>query len=117
MTASADETSLSLKDYALQSMHEHSVAGAAIGTVENGQLSDIKYLGVESVNTRVPVDNKSVFQVGSVSKPVAAWAAMTLVRDGKLGLDEPVEPYLSRCLLYTSPSPRDLSTSRMPSSA
>jgi len=24
---------------------------------------------------------------------------------------------LSRCLLYTSPSPRDLSTSRMPSSA
>ena len=25
--------------------------------------------------------------------------------------------YLHRCLLYTSPSPRDLSTSRMPSSA
>ena len=25
--------------------------------------------------------------------------------------------YLSPCLLYTSPSPRDLSTSRMPSSA
>ena len=25
--------------------------------------------------------------------------------------------YLSHCLLYTSPSPRDLSTSRMPSSA
>ena len=25
--------------------------------------------------------------------------------------------YLSSCLLYTSPSPRDLSTSRMPSSA
>ena len=25
--------------------------------------------------------------------------------------------YTGRCLLYTSPSPRDLSTSRMPSSA
>ena len=25
--------------------------------------------------------------------------------------------YLNNCLLYTSPSPRDLSTSRMPSSA
>ena len=25
--------------------------------------------------------------------------------------------YICRCLLYTSPSPRDLSTSRMPSSA
>ena len=27
------------------------------------------------------------------------------------------EPLLRNCLLYTSPSPRDLSTSRMPSSA
>ena len=29
----------------------------------------------------------------------------------------PVDPYDRDCLLYTSPSPRDLSTSRMPSSA
>ena len=28
-----------------------------------------------------------------------------------------MESKLKRCLLYTSPSPRDLSTSRMPSSA
>ena len=28
-----------------------------------------------------------------------------------------VDPNLLTCLLYTSPSPRDLSTSRMPSSA
>ena len=32
------------------------------------------------------------------------------------GVGEP-EYYLGGCLLYTSPSPRDLSTSRMPSSA
>ena len=30
---------------------------------------------------------------------------------------EAVEKTLATCLLYTSPSPRDLSTSRMPSSA
>ena len=30
---------------------------------------------------------------------------------------EPIIEYLQSCLLYTSPSPRDLSTSRMPSSA
>jgi len=37
------------------------------------------------------------------------------------GLDQPLYKqyliYLWNCLLYTSPSPRDLSTSRMPSSA
>ena len=31
--------------------------------------------------------------------------------------DASVSSHLKSCLLYTSPSPRDLSTSRMPSSA
>ena len=35
----------------------------------------------------------------------------------KYALDRKYPVYLSTCLLYTSPSPRDLSTSRMPSSA
>ena len=33
------------------------------------------------------------------------------------GTQEPIDPVRHICLLYTSPSPRDLSTSRMPSSA
>eukprot|EP00829_Urostomides_striatus_P020338 TRINITY_DN8563_c0_g1_i1.p4 TRINITY_DN8563_c0_g1~~TRINITY_DN8563_c0_g1_i1.p4 ORF type:complete len:106 (-),score=40.70 TRINITY_DN8563_c0_g1_i1:10-294(-) len=36
---------------------------------------------------------------------------------GCLTLTPPLSICLSCCLLYTSPSPRDLSTSRMPSSA
>ena len=32
-------------------------------------------------------------------------------------MDDPINPDPRACLLYTSPSPRDLSTSRMPSSA
>ena len=36
--------------------------------------------------------------------------------DGRIGVED-AERIFSACLLYTSPSPRDLSTSRMPSSA
>ena len=35
----------------------------------------------------------------------------------EVGRRRPVRSLYQRCLLYTSPSPRDLSTSRMPSSA
>ena len=35
----------------------------------------------------------------------------------RLGKEKGNSKYLYTCLLYTSPSPRDLSTSRMPSSA
>ena len=49
-------------------------------------------------------------------KKMAAEAAMDWVKPGmKLGLG--TGSTANDCLLYTSPSPRDLSTSRMPSSA
>ena len=35
----------------------------------------------------------------------------------KAGFDQAISTVVDTCLLYTSPSPRDLSTSRMPSSA
>ena len=40
-----------------------------------------------------------------------------LVADLDQGLTQTIEVTYQICLLYTSPSPRDLSTSRMPSSA
>jgi len=48
------------------------------------------------------------FRIGSIRiTPALLW---------KL-LKRPADAIVSSCLLYTSPSPRDLSTSRMPSSA
>ena len=44
----------------------------------------------------------------------SAW----LYHDGKKNINSHIDGYsVCPCLLYTSPSPRDLSTSRMPSSA
>ena len=42
---------------------------------------------------------------------------MTIVTHGDDRIIEQITKQLNSCLLYTSPSPRDLSTSRMPSSA
>ena len=42
-------------------------------------------------------------------------SAITIGFGGSVGAEAPI--VLTGCLLYTSPSPRDLSTSRMPSSA
>lgn len=43
-----------------------------------------------------PVAADTLFQAASCSKTIAALAAMTLVRDGRLDLDAPVNGYLSR---------------------
>ena len=72
---------------------------------------------------------KSAFRISRGSKTTADVVTVKLTRNGVQGWGECV-PYarygetvesvieqLQSCLLYTSPSPRDLSTSRMPSSA
>ena len=48
---------------------------------------------------------------------LAAQAGVTLLEVGPIHMRRWVSQMHAGCLLYTSPSPRDLSTSRMPSSA
>ena len=89
--------------------------------------------GKESVNATLPVSLTMIRQIrdyydrtgyhvgykpaGGISKAKDALTYLALMKE-ELG-DRWLQPDLFRfgCLLYTSPSPRDLSTSRMPSSA
>jgi len=50
--------------------------------------------GVKDVETGEPVNTATLFQAASISKPVAAMAALRLVEDGLLELDTPVNQYL-----------------------
>ena len=43
---------------------------------------------------RVPVAPDTIFRISSVTKPVAAVAALTLVDDGTVALDDPVDDLL-----------------------
>src|SRR5205807_10028262 len=46
--------------------------------------------GVTEPGGTVPVSPKTLFQAGSISKPVAAAGMLALVQEGKLSLDEDV---------------------------
>ena len=62
---------------------------------------------------RAPSDS-SVVVASQVFSPTGITTDFTFASGYTIGY---LELYLNGCLLYTSPSPRDLSTSRMPSSA
>ena len=55
--------------------------------------------------------------IGKMLSDKAAAKGKALKVEGITGIDESITADAAPCLLYTSPSPRDLSTSRMPSSA
>ena len=53
----------------------------------------------------------------ALNKPTSGAINLTYSEDGRLTIQSPFEGEFMTCLLYTSPSPRDRTRSRMPSSA
>lgn len=74
-------------------MARHKVPGVVLGIVCEGR-EFMKGFGVTSVRHPLPVDEKTLFQIGSTTKTFTATAVMRLVESGKLALDDPIRTYL-----------------------
>ena len=51
-------------------------------------------MGYRDLASKTPMTADTIFAIASMTKPVTCIAAMTLVEEGKLGLDDLVEKYL-----------------------
>src|SRR5712671_5185185 len=61
---------------------------------QHGKPVYFESLGVRNVATKLPMTADTIFRLYSMSKPVTSVAAMMLVEEGKLSLDDPVSKYL-----------------------
>jgi CubicO group peptidase (beta-lactamase class C family) len=71
-------------------MEIYRVPGLSIAVIDNFQIVWAKAYGVTEAGLTTPVTPQTLFQAGSISKPVAATGALYLVEQGKLSLDEDV---------------------------
>src|SRR6202046_2884614 len=75
-------------------MAEFHVPGVSIAVIHNGTIEWARGFGAERVGGPA-VSADTIFQAGSISKPVAAMAALRLVQEGKLTLDADVNTELT----------------------
>lgn len=80
------------------------VPGVAIAVVERGQLAWSKSFGVKNILTRDPVDENTLFEAASMTKPVFAYVVMRLVDEKRLDLDKPLVAYLRPTNLGKDPN-------------
>ena len=83
-------------------LNDFIVPGAALAIIENGEVILQKGYGYADIEKGIRVHSKTGFNIGSISKTVAAWGIMKLVQEGKIELDAPAEKYLSRWQLPES---------------
>jgi|CZKL01.1.fsa_nt_gi CubicO group peptidase (beta-lactamase class C family) len=83
-------------------MKELNVPGVSIAVIHNGSIEWARGFGVRSLGGP-PVTADTMFQAGSISKPLAAMAALRLVQQNKLSLDADINTYLTSWKLPTDP--------------
>ena len=69
------------------------VPGVAVGILEDG-VETVETFGVTSIDHPLPVDEHTLFQIGSTTKTFTATLLMQDVEAGRLDLDAPVRRYL-----------------------
>jgi CubicO group peptidase (beta-lactamase class C family) len=69
-------------------MAHHKVSGLGVAVLNDGTLAWARGYGVLRAGTKTAVTSHSRFQAASISKPVTALAALRLVQQGKLSLDQ-----------------------------
>ncbi len=78
----------------IERMKFHKVPGASIAVVKDGKIAWAQGYGISNTNNGSEVTVSTLFQAGSISKPLAALSALKLVEEGLIDLDKDVNTYL-----------------------
>ena len=98
------EPSAALPRWSLaERMAYHHVPGVAIAILEDGKVVQTFGFGTRAAGSQEPVDADTLFNVGSVSKILAAATALRLVAQERIELDRDVNTYLKSWRIPPAP--------------
>lgn len=78
----------------VQTMRASHIPGMSVAVLDHGHVVKLRGYGFADLESCVPATENTLFGVGSISKQMTAVGVLTLVRDGKLSLDDPITKYL-----------------------
>lgn len=77
-----------------QFVADRKIAGAVAAVARRGKVVYLEPVGLQSLETKAPMTERSLFRVYSMTKAVTAVAVMMLVDEGKLRLTDPASKFL-----------------------
>jgi CubicO group peptidase (beta-lactamase class C family) len=78
----------------MEGMERYSIPGAAVGVIWRGR-SYMRGYGVTDISNPQPVNTDTLFKIASIGKPLTGTAAMRLVDERRLVLDQRVDSYVA----------------------
>jgi CubicO group peptidase (beta-lactamase class C family) len=96
----AQQAPADLDAYVARAMKTFDVPGMSVAIVKDGKVVLAKGYGVRKLGDPTPVDENTLFGIGSNTKAFTAAAMATLVDEGKLDWDDPVYERLKGFQMY-----------------
>lgn len=90
----APDLAAALDAYVARAVADWEVPGLAIAVVQGGELVFAKGYGVREVGGSEPVDEHTLFAIGSTTKAMTAATVGLQVAEGRMGWDDPVARHL-----------------------
>ena len=74
--------------------------GCAVGVIENGQYIHKRGYGYANLEHMIPIDSKTIFRIGSVSKQFTAMAIAILEEKGLLSFEDEIQTHIPDLINY-----------------
>jgi CubicO group peptidase (beta-lactamase class C family) len=81
---------MSIQDSLARYVDRGELAGAAAIVWRDGRVVDLATVGSRDLVTRRPVERDTIFRIASMSKAVTTVAALTMLDEGRVGIDAPI---------------------------
>jgi CubicO group peptidase (beta-lactamase class C family) len=95
-------------EYVNKALKDWEVPGVGIAIVKGDKVVLAKGYGVRKIGDPTPVDERTIFAIGSSSKAFTAAALAMLVDEGKIKWDDPVTKYLPGFELYDAYASKEM---------
>ena len=73
---------------------EQRIAGAVAAVARGGRIAYLETVGMQDLQTRAPMTERSLFRIYSMTRPITSVAVMMLQEEGRFHLDDPVARFI-----------------------
>jgi len=87
-------TAEGIDNYLKVQMDSLNVKGISMAIINDGRVVYHRALGIANINTQEMVDDQTIFESGSIAKPVFSYFVMKMAEKGLLNIDTPLYKYL-----------------------
>lgn len=90
----ASETLAAIDALLKKAVDERQIAGGAALVACRGRIVHLTTVGFQDAEAGTPISEATIYRIASMTKPITSVAALILVEEGKLRLDDPVSKFI-----------------------